>query len=194
MSKAMEEWAKPEVKKIGIKKVNSYTKASCKKTFSEIKKESKYKSTKILTNFVPRIGPKKSFCKPSLFILNPNEASLKKYSDDPANKNLKIVSSSESEESEDNSSNLSSEENKKINDEDKNIKNIKNNNEIIKENPDEYKIDFKSDFNLELKSNVEVNNEINNSCTNNINNNNNEENNNNNNYLSILDVLSMTKK
>ena len=194
MSKAMEEWAKPEVKKIGIKKVNSYTKASCKKTFSEIKKESKYKSTKILTNFVPRIGPKKSFCKPSLFILNPNEASLKKYSDDPVNKNLKIVSSSESEESEDNSSNLSSEENKKINDEDKNIKNIKNNNEIIKENPDEDKIDFKSDFNLELKSNVEVNNEINNSCTNNINNNNNEENNNNNNYLSILDVLSMTKK
>ena len=190
----MEEWAKPEVKKIGIKKVNSYTKASCKKTFSEIKKESKYKSTKILTNFVPRIGPKKSFCKPSLFILNPNEASLKKYSDDPVNKNLKIVSSSESEESEDNSSNLSSEENKKINDEDKNIKNIKNNNEIIKENPDEDKIDFKSDFNLELKSNVEVNNEINNSCTNNINNNNNEENNNNNNYLSILDVLSMTKK
>ena len=191
MSKAMEEWAKPEVKKIGIKKANSYTKASCKKTFSEIKKESKYKSTKILTNFVPRIGPKKSFCKPSLFILNPNEASLKKYSDDPVNKNLLIVSSSESEESEDNSSNLSSEENKKINDEDKNIK---NNNEIIKENPDEDKIDFKSDFNLELKSNVEVNNEINNSCTNNINNNNNEENNNNNNYLSILDVLSMTKK
>ena len=194
MSKAMEEWAKPEVKKIGIKKVNSYTKASCKKTFSEIKKESKYKSTKILTNFVPRIGPKKSFCKPSLFILNPNEASLKKYSDDPVNKNLLIVSSSESEESEDNSSNLSSEENKKINDEDKNIKNIKINNEIIKENPYEYKIDFKSDFNLELKSNVEVNNEINNSCTNNINNNNNEESNNNNNYLSILDVLSMTKK
>ena len=190
----MEEWAKPEVKKTGIKKVNSYTKASCKKTFSEIKKESKYKSTKILTNFVPRIGPKKSFCKPSLFILNPNEASLKKYSDVPVNKNLKIVSSSESEESEDNSSNLSSEENKKINDEDKNIKNIKINNEIIKENPDEDKIDFKSDFNLELKSNVEVNNEINNSCTNNINNNNNEENNNNNNYLSILDVLSMTKK
>jgi len=191
MSKAMEEWAKPDVKKIGIKKVNSYTKASCKKTFSEIKKESKYKSTKILTNFVPRIGPKKSFCKPSLFILNPNEASLKKYSDDPVNKNLKIVSSSESEESEDNSSNLSSEENKKINDEDKNIK---INNEIIKENPDDYKIDFKSDFNLELKSNVELNNEINNSCTNNINNNNNEESNNNNNYLSILDVLSMTKK
>ena len=191
MSKAMEEWAKLEVKKIGIKKFNSYTKASCKKTFSEIKKESKYKSTKILTNFVPRIGPKKSFCKPSLFILNPNEASLKKYSDDPVNKNLLIVSSSESEESEDNSSNLSSEENKKINDEDKNIK---NNNEIIKENTDEDKIDFKSDFNLELKSNVELNNELNNSCTNNINNNNNEENNNNNNYLSILDVLSMTKK
>ena len=190
----MEEWAKPDVKKIGIKKVNSYTKASCKKTFSEIKKESKYKSTKILTNFVPRIGPKKSFCKPSLFILNPNEASLKKYSDDPVNKNLLIVSSSESEESEDNSSNLSSEENKKINDEDKNIKNIKINNEIIKENPDDYKIDFKSDFNLELKSNVELNNELNNNCTNNINNNNNEENNNNNNYLSILDVLSMTKK
>ena len=190
MSMAKEEWPKSGVKKQIIKKYNSYTKASCQKTLSKIKKESKYKSTKILTNFVPRIGPKKSFCKPSLFILNPNEPKLKKYSDVPPKKNLLIVSSSDSEESEDNSSSLSSEDNK-IKNED-NIK-IKNDNEIIKENPNDDNLDFKSDFNFELKSNIENNNEKlnDNICINNIINNDEK---NNNHYLSIFDVLAMTKK
>ena len=187
---AKEELPKSGVKKTMIKKNNSFTKASCLKTLSKIKKESKYQSTKILTNFVPRIGPKKSFCKPSLFILNPNEPKLKKYSDAPHNKNLLIVSSSDSEESEDNSSSLSSEENK-IKNED-NIK-IKNDNEIIKENPNDDNLDFKSDFNFELKSNIENNNEKlnDNICINNIINNDEK---NNNHYLSIFDVLAMTKK
>lgn len=186
---AMKESTKPGVKKQMIKKYNSYTKASCQKTISQIKKESKYKSTKILTSFVPKIGPKKSFCTPSLFILNPNEPISKKYSDGLANKNLVFVSSSDSEESEDNSSNLSSEENKIKNDEDKKMK---NNNETIKEKPDEDDIDFKSD-NFELKSNIENNNEKlnDNSCKNNIIDNDEKSNNN---YLSILDVLALTKK
>ena len=186
----MEEPTKSVVNKLGIKKFNSYTKASCKKTLSEIKKESKYKSTKTLTNFVPKICPKKSFCTPSLFILNPDEPKPKKYSNEPTNKNLLIISSSDSEESEDDSSILSSEENKEKKEEDKNIK---DNNKIIKESPDEDDIDFKSDFNFELKSNIENNNEIlnNNNCQNNVIDNGEK---NNNNYLSILDVLALTKK
>lgn len=197
-----DEWTKLGVKKNGIRKFYSYTKESLKKNLKDVKKESKYNSTKILTNFVPKIGPKKSFCKPSLFVLNPDENNLKKYSEKPVKKNLLIVSSSESEESEDNSSNLGSSEENKIKIEDKKKIELsdneqkeesKNDENINNNNPEKDNLDFKSNFNFELKPNVENNGNgelNNNNCIVNKNDNGNE----NNNYLSILDVLAMTKK
>ena len=197
-----DEWAKLGVKKNGIRKFYSYTKDSLKKNLNDVKKESKYNSTKILTNFVPKIGPKKSFCKPSLFVLNPDENNVKKYSEETVKKNLLIVSSSESEESEDNSSNLGSSEENKIKIEDKKKIELsdneqkeesKNDENINNNNPEKDNLDFKSNFNFELKPNVENNGngELNiTNCIVNKNDNGNE----NNNYLSILDVLAMTKK
>ena len=185
MAMAKEDWANSNLKKSNIKKFHSHSKKTIKKNLIDVKQESKYKSTKILTNFVPRIGPKKSFCKPSLFILNPNEKPLKKYSEDTGNKNLHFISDSESE---DNSSNMESSEENKIKNEDdekigtnnKELDELKND-EIINNNQNKNEMDFNSDFNFELKSN-----------NNNINIIDNE--NQNNNYLSILDILALTKK
>lgn len=197
MAMAKEDWANSNLKKSNIKKFHSHSKKTIKKNLIDVKQESKYKSTKILTNFVPRIGPKKSFCKPSLFILNPNEKPL--YSEDTGNKNLHFISDSESE---DNSSNMeSSEENKIKNEYDEKIGTNNNeldelkNDEIINNNQNKNEMDFNSDFNFELKSNIENNNneKLNdNNCNNNINIIDNE--NQNNNYLSILDILALTKK
>ena len=199
MAMAKEDWTKSSLKKLTIKKFHSHSKKTFKKNLIDVKQDCKYKSTKILTNFVPRIGPKKSFCKPSLFILNPNEIPSKKYSEDTGDKNLFFVSNLESE---DNSSNMeSSEEDKIKNENDKKIELNNNeldelkNDEIINDNLNKNKLNFNSDFNCELKSNIENNNneKLNNSnCNNNINIIDNE--NQNNNYLSILDILAMTKK
>ena len=133
----------------------------------------KFYSCENLTNFVPKILPKKSFCKPSLFVLNPDEKYLKKLSQNQIEHNLFILDSSDSD---DNSSNLESldEENKS---KDQNKLENEKDEKIINNNSKEK---FESDIN---KNNNEI---INNDSTN--------DESNCEKHLSIFDVISMNYK
>ena len=155
------------------KKFKSFKISRCERDLIEEKKDIKFYSCKNITNFVPKILPKKSFCKPSLFVLNPDEKYLKKLSQNQIEHNLFILDSSDSEH---NSSNLESldeenkskEQNKLENDKDEKI--INNNS----------KEKFESDIN---KNNNEI---INNDSTN--------DESNCEKHLSIFDVISMNYK
>ena len=155
-----------------------------------VKKDIKYNSCKnVIVNFVPRISPKKSFCKPSLFILNPEEYPMKKLSEEEIGNNLLGISSSSSN-SEGNSSDLSSsEENNKSKDK-KNMDETKGNKKKFKEDENNVNINTKKDFDSELKSNAD---NINNNFTINNNKYNNNDSDNNKSH-SILDVLLMNHK
>ena len=72
---------------------------------TEEHKDFKYYSCKNITTFAPKILPKKSFCKPSFFILNPEEKFKKKLSQKDFEYNLVIYKESHSSE---NSSDLDS--------------------------------------------------------------------------------------
>ena len=161
-----EEFSKSESKK-------DYFKS--KKTFNTIKLKSKYQLKEVdyirwnscnNLNFVPKISPKKSFCIPSLLVLNPENAQ-RQNSDDVIDKKKLCFDS----DSDDNSLELSFESSK-----DEEIKNKDENLIINKEtnNP-------KNDFNLEnnLKSNFDENN---------YNKYDSGE------YVTILDILSMNHK
>ena len=134
----------------------------------------KWKSCNDLTNFVPKITPKKSYCVPTLLILNP-DVIQKKNSDEICKKKLFFES-----ESDDNSFELSfespkEEENKNLNDEA-----IINNDININIKSENLANNLKDDFNLENKSKSDFKERI---C----NNYDSGE------YLTILDILSMNK-
>ena len=125
-----------------------------KKTFNSIKLKNKYELKPVdyvrwnschnLMNFVPRISPKKSFCIPSLLVLNPENTQRQK-SDDFDKKKLYFESDSE-----DNSLELSFESSK-----DEDIKN-KNQEIIINKEINNPKNDLNSENNL--KSDFDENN------------------------------------
>lgn len=89
-----------------IKKYKSFGHNKAR-NLKEQQQECKYQSCKTLTNFVPKILPKKSFLKPSLFVLNPNENTTKKLSQNLPEHNLLVLDNSDSD-SDDNSSELKS--------------------------------------------------------------------------------------
>ena len=122
------------------------------KSLFEIPKETRSNSCKIIQNFVPRLHPKKSFCKPSLFILNNDDLANKKK-EQQIEKNLLLIQDSDG-----NSSGLDSleetEENNIINNNlellgDKDV----NNKDAIKykNNIDKFVVYKEKDFNLENK-------------------------------------------
>ena len=125
-----------------------------KKTFNSIKLKNKYElkpvdyirwnSCNNLINLVPRISPKKSFCIPSLLVLNP-ENTQRQMPDDFDRKKLCFESDSD-----DNSLELSIESSK-----DEDIKD-KNKEIIIKKETNNPKNDFNSENNL--KSDFDENN------------------------------------
>jgi len=151
----------------------------------ENQQECRHQSCNNLINFVPKILPKKSSLKPSLFVLNPNENTAKKLSQNLPEHNLLVLDNSDSD-SDDNSSELKScnDDNnnideKKRDDTDKepvekevNDINEKNNKELISNNSKQ-----------EFESYYDNNNEV-------INNDSNSDEIKGNNYLSIFDVLS----
>lgn len=151
----------------------------------ENQQECRHQSCNNLINFVPKILPKKSSLKPSLFVLNPNENTAKKLSQNLPEHNLLVLDNSDSD-SDDNSSELKScnDDNnnideKKRDDTDKepvekevNDINDKNNKELISNNSKQ-----------EFESYYDNNNEV-------INNDSNSDEIKGNNYLSIFDVLS----
>ena len=114
------------------KKCKSFKISRGDRDLMEEKKDIKFYSCKNITNFVPKILPKKSFCKPSLFVLNPDEKFLKKFTLNQIEHNLLILDNSDSDSDDDdhNSSNLESidEENKNQN---QNEVEIKKDEEII---------------------------------------------------------------
>ena len=127
----------------------------------------RWNSSKNLINFVPRITPKKPYCKPSLFVLNP-DLLQKQNSDEGLQKHLIFEEDSDSLE-------LSIESSK-----DENNKNINNENSINKKESEEK---------LEINQNKDLNNENNNIesdiCKENCNKYDSGE------YVTILDILSM---
>ena len=160
------------------KKCKSFKISRGDRDLMEEKKDIKFNSCKNITNFVPKILPKKSFCKPSLFVLNPDEKFLKKFTLNQIEHNLLILDNSDSDSDDDdhNSSNLESldEENKNQN---QNEVEIKKDEEIINNNS---KQKIESDIN---KNNEEI---INNDSTN--------DESNSDKYLSIFDVISTNYK
>ena len=168
---------KPKIQVIKSKKFHSFERPGYNDNMTEISNDIKFYSCKNITNFVPRILPKKSFCKPSLFILNPDERYVKKLSSNQLDHNLIILSDSDSDE---NLSNLDSLGEEHLNKNEKLKEGINNepSNEIIDNNS-------KKDTNSNSDNNI--NNE-------NINSNSIDEEYNNGKYLSILDVLSMNSK
>ena len=162
------------------KKCKSFKISRGDRDLMEEKKDIKFYSCKNITNFVPKILPKKSFCKPSLFVLNPDEKFLKKFTLNQIEHNLLILDNSDSDSDNDdddhNSSNLESidEENKNKN---QNEVEIKKDEEIINNNS---KQKIESDIN---KNNEEF---INNDSTN--------DESNSDKYLSIFDVISTNYK
>ena len=92
------------------KKFKSFKISRGDRDLMEEKKDIKFYSCKNITNFVPKILPKKSFCKPSLFVLNPDEKFLKKFTLNQIEHNLLVLDNSDSDSDDDdhNSSNLES--------------------------------------------------------------------------------------
>ena len=158
-------WSKSSTK-------NDYFKS--KKSFDVIKLKKKYELTETnyirynscnyLINFVPKLSPKQSFCKPSLLVLNPEENDKHK-TEEIEKKKLSFDSNSE-----DNSFELSFESSE---DEE-----AKNTNE--EENKKEF--DSKKGFNLDnkLKSDFDDDNKCNRYDSGE--------------YVTILDILSMNHK
>ena len=153
----------------------------------ENQQECRHQSCNNLINFVPKILPKKSFLKPSLFVLNPNENTAKKLSQNLPEHNLLVLDNSDSDSDDnDNSSELKSckDDNDNIDEKNKdntdkepvekevNDINDKNNKELISNNSKQ-----------EFESYYDNNNEV-------INNDSNSDEIKGNNYLSIFDVLS----
>ena len=130
----------------------------------------RFNSCNNLIKFVPRITPKKSFCKPSLLILNPDDNIKKQHSEEVGKNKLLFENDSE-----DNSFELSFDSSK---DED----NQKLNKEIINKN-NEIKDELNSKNNNNFENNVESNFDEN-FC----NKYDSGE------YLTILDILSMNHK
>jgi hypothetical protein len=190
----MEEGKKSKKKKLIVSKVkasvsfkcNSFTKESNAQKLIEKPRENKHKSCKNFTNFVPRISPKKSFCKPSLFILNPDEKFAKKFSEDQTDKDFLFIYGSDSE---GNSSELES------NEDEMNENNIKLNKNLFKEEKKEVKNDSKEET-INTNSNQNQDFDFGNKLISNLNEYNNNEcnNNENNRFFSILDILSMNEK
>ena len=152
----------------------------------ENQQECRHQSCNNLINFVPKILPKKSFLKPSLFLLNPDDIFPKKLSHNQMEHNLLVLDNSDSD-SDDNSSDLES------SDENFDEKNTDNTDKDIIEKDIN---DTKNKSNEELMDNnskqeFESFNDNNNKV---INNDSNSDTNNGNNYLSILDVLSRNYK
>ena len=151
----------------------------------ENQQECRHQSCNNLINFVPKILPKKCSLKPSLFVLNPNENTAKKLSQNLPEHNLLVLDNSDSD-SDDNSSELKSckDDNDNIDEKNKdntdkepvekevNDINDKNNKELISNNSKQ-----------EFESYYDNNNEV-------INNDSNSDEIKGNNYLSIFDVLS----
>ena len=157
------------------KKFKSFKISRGDRDLIEEKKDIKYYSCKNITNFVPKILPKKSFCKPSLFVLNPDEKFLKKFSQNQIEHNLLILDNSDSDsDDEHNSSNLESLDDENQN---QNKVEIKKDEDIINNNS---KQKIESDIN---KNNEEI---INNDSTN--------DESNSDKYLSIFDVISTNYK
>ena len=151
----------------------------------ENQQECRHQSCNNLINFVPKILPKKSSLKPSLFVLNPNENTAKKLSQNLPEHNLLVLDNSDSD-SDDNSSEL-----KSCNDDNDNI-DEKNKDNTDKEPVEKEVNDINDKNNKELISNnskrefesyYDNNNEV-------INNDSNSDEIKGNNYLSIFDVLS----
>jgi hypothetical protein len=189
----MEEGTKSKNKKRKNKKpkfnsfeISNYSKNPKNRSLFYVKPDIKCKSCKNVVNFVPRILPKKSFCKPSFFILNPEEFPMKKLSEKEIGENLLIVNNNSNSDSEDNSSELLSSEENNDNNEKRNKNETNNNKEKLNEDENKMNINSKQDFNSELKSNFDGNKD-------NININNNiiNDDSDTNKRLSILDVLLM---
>ena len=125
----------------------------------------KWKSSKNLVNFVPRITPKKSYCKPSLFELNPN-IFHKPHSEEGLQKNLIFEDDSDSFE-------LSIEQSK-----DDDIKNLNDENSNKKESEEKLEISQNQDFNIENNMDSYSDKEICNKYDSGE-------------YVTILDILSM---
>ena len=168
-----------------IKKYKSFEPNNKNQDLKEKSETIRYQSCKTITNFVPKILPKKSFLKPSLFVLNPNENFAKKLSQNQQEHNLLVLDNSDSD-SDDNSSEL-----KSCNDDNNNIDEKKTDN-TDKEPVEKEVNDINDKNNKELISNnskqefesyYDNNNEV-------INNDSNSDEIKGNNYLSIFDVLS----
>ena len=182
----MEEHSKsnPNINKVNkqfIKKYKSYLPSSSGPKLEEKPKRLRYLSCSNITNFVPKISPKKSAFKPSLFVLNPDDDN-KKIPQNFIEHNLKFLDNSDSDsDSDDNSFNSNSSIECDSNE--------KNKNDIDKEkikDPDEELT--KANSNQEFESINDNNNEV-------INNDSNfDDNEGNNKYLSIFEVLSMNYK
>ena len=92
----MEENAKLSRKKVKGKTKRIVNSNKLKNKYEIFNSEiNKWNSSKNLINFVPRISPKKSYCKPSLFELNP-DMFHKQYSDECLQKNLIFEDDSDS--------------------------------------------------------------------------------------------------
>ena len=166
----MEEEVNLEQKKVHFISKKTFNKSNSKnKDGINSKNYWKSKSCSDLKNFVPRITPKKSYCIPSLLILNP-DVKEKKHSDDIKN-NLFFE-----KDSIDNSRELSLESSK-----DEKNNNLTNeiiiNNNIQSEN---LGINLKDDCNLKNKSKSDFKENICNIYDTGE-------------YLTILDILSMNK-
>ena len=105
MEKKKESKNKNKKQLIKKKKCNSFKNAGFLKDFLEKPEDIKTYSCNNIINFVPKISPKPSFCKPSLFVLNPEEKFIKRLSQNKLEHNLIIMNDSDSGE---NSSNLES--------------------------------------------------------------------------------------
>ena len=179
-----------KINKQFIKKYKSFEHNKARH-LKEQQKESKYQSCKTLTNFVPKILPKKSFLKPSLFVLNPNENFAKKLSQNQQEHNLLVLDNSDSD-SDDNSSEL-----KSCNDDD-------NLDEKITDNTDKEIVEKDVNDNDNKESEELINNNSKQEFESYYDNNNDVINNNsisdenksksNSNYLTIFDVLSKNYK
>ena len=92
----MEENAKLSRKKVKGKTKRIVNSNKLKNKYEIFNSEiNKWNSSKNLINFVPRISPKKSYCKPSLFELNP-DMFHKQHSDESLQKNLIFEDDSDS--------------------------------------------------------------------------------------------------
>ena len=92
----MEENAKLSRKKVKGKTKRIVNSNKLKNKYEIFNSEiNKWNSSKNLINFVPRISPKKSYCKPTLFELNP-DIFHKQHSDESLQKNLIFEDDSDS--------------------------------------------------------------------------------------------------